>query len=149
MLVTSVFSFSHSVFYLSLCKYQLSFTFILAPANSFNRYKILSFGKDLTNGKIFARTSLKAQAEIKLNVAKMMNSVFDRVENIVGKEESTGYRHYSLFQQCFSLGTLKVRIVWQVVGSSLYLTHYHTIPHFDALKINSCGKHCEKRRNCL
>ena len=28
------------------------------------------------------------------------------------------------------------------------LTHYHTMPHFDALKIYSCGKHCEKRRNC-
>ena len=29
------------------------------------------------------------------------------------------------------------------------LTHYHTMPHFDARKIESCGKHCEKRRNCL
>ena len=30
------------------------------------------------------------------------------------------------------------------------LTHYHAIPHFDALKIYSCEKHCEKRRNnCL
>ena len=29
------------------------------------------------------------------------------------------------------------------------LTHYHTILHFDALKIYSFGKHCEKRRNCL
>ena len=28
-------------------------------------------------------------------------------------------------------------------------THYHTMPHFDALKIHSCGKHYEKRRNCL
>ena len=25
------------------------------------------------------------------------------------------------------------------------LTHYHTMPHFDALKIYSCGKYCEKR----
>ena len=25
----------------------------------------------------------------------------------------------------------------------------HTVPHFDALKIYSCGKHCVKRRNCL
>ena len=24
------------------------------------------------------------------------------------------------------------------------LTHNHTIPHFDALKICSCGKHCEE-----
>ena len=29
------------------------------------------------------------------------------------------------------------------------LTHYHTMPHFEAPKIYSCGKHCEKRRNCL
>ena len=29
------------------------------------------------------------------------------------------------------------------------LTHYHTIPHVDALKINSYRKQCEKRRNCL
>ena len=26
------------------------------------------------------------------------------------------------------------------------LTHYQIILHFDALKICSCGKHCEKRR---
>ena len=36
----------------------------------------------------------------------------------------------------------------QTQGSGC-LTHYHTKPHFDALKIHSCGKHCEKRRNCL
>ena len=26
---------------------------------------------------------------------------------------------------------------------------YRTMPHFDPPKIYSCGKHCEKRRNCL
>ena len=29
------------------------------------------------------------------------------------------------------------------------LTHYYTKRHFDVFKIYSCGKHCEKRRNCL
>ena len=29
------------------------------------------------------------------------------------------------------------------------LTHYHIMPHFDALKICICEIHCEKRRNCL
>ena len=29
------------------------------------------------------------------------------------------------------------------------LTSYCTMPHFDTQKIYSCGKHCEKRRNCL
>ena len=31
----------------------------------------------------------------------------------------------------------------------IHLTHYQRIPHFDALKIYSCGIHCEKRRNYL
>ena len=30
-------------------------------------------------------------------------------------------------------------IVW-----NLYLTHCYTMPHFDVLKIYSCGKHCEQ-----
>ena len=30
-----------------------------------------------------------------------------------------------------------------------WLTHYHTMLNFDALKIYSCRKHSEKRRNCL
>ena len=29
------------------------------------------------------------------------------------------------------------------------LTHYHTIPHFEALEIYRSGKHCEKKRNCF
>ena len=29
------------------------------------------------------------------------------------------------------------------------LTHYHTMRHFDALKIYSCGKHCDKRTKLL
>ena len=29
------------------------------------------------------------------------------------------------------------------------LTYHHTMPHFDALKIYSCGKHCKKKRKCL
>ena len=34
-------------------------------------------------------------------------------------------------------------------SSQWQLTHYHTMPHFDALKKYSYGKHCEERRNCL
>ena len=32
---------------------------------------------------------------------------------------------------------------------AVLLTHYHPIPHFHALKLYSCGKHCEKRRICF
>ena len=42
-----------------------------------------------------------------------MISVFDRVENIVGKGENGGYQHFLLFTQCFQksfiLGLFKVR----------------------------------------
>ena len=36
-----------------------------------------------------------------------------------------------------------------ITSCNLFLTRYHTMPHFDTLRIYSCGKHWEKRRNCL
>ena len=45
-----------------------------------------------------------------------MISVFDRVENTMGKVENASYQHFLLFPQCFleipSLASLKVGIVW-------------------------------------
>ena len=42
--------------------------------------------------------------------------VSDTVENIVGKGENTGHKHFPLSPQCFQKafysGSLKVRIVW-------------------------------------
>ena len=44
----------------------------------------------------------------------MTISLFDRVENTVGKGENAGYQHFLLFPLCFlqpsSLGPLKVGI---------------------------------------
>ena len=61
-------------------------------------------------------TKLKAFADNKINVAQMMISVFDRVENIVGKGENAGYLRFLLFPQCFQkasfLESIKVEIVW-------------------------------------
>ena len=55
----------------------------------------------LANDKILALTKLKAFADDKFIVAKMMIPVFDMAENIVGKGENAGYQHFLLFQQCF------------------------------------------------
>ena len=70
----------------------------------------------LPNNKILDVTKLKAFADDKLNVARTMISLLDRIENTVGKGENAGYQHFLLFPQCFpkpsSLGSLKVRIVW-------------------------------------
>ena len=52
----------------------------------------------------------------------MMMFVFDRDENIVGKEENAGYHHFLLFPQCFekafNSGSLKVGIEWERVQES-------------------------------
>ena len=64
---------------------------------------------------MFNVTKLKAHADDKLNVAKMMISHCDRVENPVGKGENAGYQHFLLFPQCFqkipSFGWLKNGVV--------------------------------------
>ena len=44
---------------------------------------------------------LKAFADVKLNVAEMMISLFYRVKNIVGKRKNAGNQHFLLFSQCF------------------------------------------------
>ena len=68
--------------------------------------------KSLPNDKILDVTNLKAIADDKTNVAQMMVSVFDSIENIVGKGENAGYQHFLLFPKCFQkssfLGSLKV-----------------------------------------
>ena len=49
----------------------------------------------------------------------MIISVFDRVENIVGKGENAGYQHFLLFPQCFEKASFpdmsKGVIVWEWV----------------------------------
>ena len=62
-------------------------------------------------------SKLKAFVDDILKIIKMMISLFDRVENTVGKGENAGYQHFLLFPQCFPKpssfkGSLKVRIVW-------------------------------------
>ena len=55
----------------------------------------------LPNDKILDLFKLKAFAEDKMNVAKLMIHGLDRAENIVGKEENPGYQHFLLFPPCF------------------------------------------------
>ena len=78
-----------------------------------NQY--FSFFNSLPNNKILDVTKLKAFADDKINIAQVKISIFDKVENIVGKGENAGYQHFLLFPQCFQkasfLGSLKVGIV--------------------------------------
>ena len=89
MLIISIFPSSHNVFKRLL---------IQGCLKSGLRERV----NPLSNDKILDGTKLIAFADDKLKVAKMMISLFDGVENTVGKEENAGYQHFLLFQQCFS-----------------------------------------------
>ena len=56
----------------------------------------------LTHDKISDLSKFKAFADNNLNVARMTKLVFDRVENIVGKDENAGYQHFPFFPTMFS-----------------------------------------------
>ena len=90
---------------------------LLLKNTCYVRHKMLN---PLPNDKILYVTKLKAFADAKLNVARMMISLLDRTENTVGKGENVGYQHFLLFLQCFpkpsSQRLLKVRIVWKSVN---------------------------------
>ena len=57
--------------------------------------------KTLYQTTIFGLDQIQALADDKLHVARIMISVSDRVENIVGKGENAGYQHFLHFPQCF------------------------------------------------
>ena len=83
----------------------------------FTKLRIVRYGvKLLPDDEILDMIKFKAYADGKLNFAKMMISLFDRVENTVRKRENAGYQHFLLFPQRFpmpsSLGSLKVGIAW-------------------------------------
>ena len=63
-------------------------------------HTVLTFSP-LPNGKILDKSKFKAFADDKINVVEMMISLCDRVENIVGKGENAGYKHFLLFPHFF------------------------------------------------
>ena len=52
------------------------------------------------------KTKLKGFAEDKFTVARNLISLYDWVENIVGKGENAGYQHFLLFPQCFQKASI-------------------------------------------
>ena len=71
----------------------------------------------LPNNNILDCTKLKALADYKFNVVKVIFFFFfDRLENFVRKGDNAGYQHFLLFppyfQKTVSSGSLQVGIVW-------------------------------------
>ena len=72
--------------------------------------QVIFYFNPLPNDKSLDQTKLKAFADDKLNVTKIIISVFDRVENIVGKGEIACTSYFSFFPQCFSKGFFPRRV---------------------------------------
>ena len=75
------------------------------------------YANSLPNNTIFNWSKLKAFADDKeKKKKKKLKFALGRVENIVGKGENAGYKHFLLFLQCFQKasfsGLLKVGTVW-------------------------------------
>ena len=103
MLITIHFSFVHNVFH-HLIKRIATLQSYLCLFNCFQLHtkdKIILVLNSLPNDKILEWTKLKAIADDKIDVAKIMISVYNWVENIVGKGENAGY---NVFQKFLSEG---------------------------------------------
>ena len=104
MLETSIVFYSHHVFYPSKSKLQF-FTHAFCPLQMLSIWtslKKLSSGKKrkgspLPENKILDQTNLKAFADDKLNVTKVIISIFDRV----GKGEIACPSNFSFFHNVF------------------------------------------------
>ena len=60
----------------------------------------------LLNYKILDCSELKAFADDKIKVLKMMIFVFGRVNNFVGKGKNAAYQDFLLFPKCFPMAFL-------------------------------------------
>ena len=109
MLVTSIFSFSHNVFYQSQKEFL---PFILSSANALNL-------EPITRRQILVSSKLKEFADDNFKLDENDRKLTKWVENTVGKGEIARYEQFLLFPQCFQKasfpGTSKGAIVWEWV----------------------------------
>ena len=63
----------------------------------FSKFIFLRVINPLPNNKILDFAKFKVLADDKLNIVKMMISLYNRVENTVGKGENAGNQHFLLF----------------------------------------------------
>ena len=77
----------------------------------------------LPNNKVLAMSKLKAFADNKIDVVKMMISLLDRIEKTVGKGENAGYQHFfpfpTVLSKAFFLKVVKSRDCGNRVNSLL------------------------------
>ena len=69
--------------------------------SSYLAYLFLFLCDKYSHDTILGMSKFKASADDEFGVAEIIEFVFERVENIVGKGENAGYQHFLLFLPCF------------------------------------------------
>ena len=106
LLVTSIFSFSHSVFYpfRKLSAIFIKLEIIVCKLFQLGRVQNLLFGKGLRLYQmtiILSLSKMKAFADDTLYINPKISLVFHRVENIMEKLGNAGYKSFSPFPSMF------------------------------------------------
>ena len=115
-----------------------AFSIVIQPVLLQHGYTDLHISNPFPNDKILDSSKLKQFADDNYKFDENDRKFDKHVENTKGKGEIARNEQFLLLPQCFQK---------TCIGQGL--THYHAIPHFDALMIYRCGKYCEKRRICL
>ena len=77
-----------------------------------------SIMNSLADDKILTLIKLKAFADDKFDIAELMTSVFDRVENTVGNRRKCWFSPFpTMFQKTSFSGLRRTEVVWERVNS--------------------------------
>ena len=121
LLITSNFSFSHSVFYPfeELSSVLIKFEIVVCNSLSLEESKTCRLGEGLpiTRQQILDSSKLKEFADDDFKFDKNGRKLSKWVENLVGKGEKARYKQFLLIPQCFQKacfpGASKGVIVWE------------------------------------
>ena len=108
----------------------------LRELHTFSKSRLVKHLLTLSQSTISDLSKLKGFADDNFEIDENGRKVSKHVENAVAKEKLLVMSNFS-----FSHSVFKRLVLQTLKNQGLFgkeLTHYHTMPHFDALKICSC-----------
>ena len=126
---------------------------ILSQTTNFRLFQTENFNFD----EIGRQFSKREENTADMSNFSFSNSVFKRLvlqtcknQGLFGKGLKVNLFSWIYMSLCsFACIFCVKNLLFTMFKFCVCITHYHTTTHFDALKIYSCGKHWEKKRNCL
>ena len=136
MVVTSIFSISHSIFYPSQnrCQFFKRIYFVVCKCFELQSVKILAFGKELRLYKFNVIISITCKLTVDTRKILLRNHAMKWIFEYNLKFST----HYKVLD----------RLTSSLLQSQSGLTLYQTVPSFDDHEKEADRKHSGKRRKC-